>query len=205
MTVLARVWYWNGFDPSASNCGTVASSARKYSPARSESAKLTPSTEMPNPENIGRMVTGPKSENSSIRNSRSMAQASRSSSSWRKPGPITPGRSLAKTGKRATWYRHLSRSRDHAVWVLAFARTTARAKLAVDFRRLELHGFAAAAGRDLVRIVEDELGLHLVGLVVHLGAQQVQHGLGVDQDLHALVLDDLVGGADLMGIFHGVG
>src|SRR5581483_4885544 len=41
-----------------------------------------------------------------------------------------------------------------------------------DFGGLELHGFAAAASRDLVRIVEDELGLHLVGLVVHLGAEQ---------------------------------
>src|SRR5262249_23214194 len=69
----------------------------------------------------------------------------------------------------------------------------------------ELYGLAAAAGGNLVRVVEDELGLHLVGLVVHLGAEQEQHGLGVDQDFHALVLDHLVGGADLVSVFDGVG
>ena len=47
VTVLVRVWYENGFEPSASNCGIVTSSARKYSPARSASAKLMPSAEMP--------------------------------------------------------------------------------------------------------------------------------------------------------------
>src|SRR6266576_7242693 len=35
-------------------------------------AKLIPSAEMPKPENIGRIVTGPKSENKSIRRSRSI-------------------------------------------------------------------------------------------------------------------------------------
>ena len=71
--------------------------------------------------------------------------------------------------------------------------------------RLELHGFAAAAGTNLVRVVEDELGLHFIGLVVHLGAEQEQHGLRIDQDLHALVLDDFIGRADLMGVFDGIG
>jgi len=65
--------------------------------------------------------------------------------------------------------------------------------------------FAAAAGRGLVRIVEHELRGELVGLVVHLGADQEQHGLGIDQDTHALVLDHLVGGLDPLGVFHGVG
>src|SRR5512136_1511233 len=50
----------------------VSSSARKNRPARSASAKLMPSAEMPKPENIGRIVTGPKSENRSVRKSRSM-------------------------------------------------------------------------------------------------------------------------------------
>src|SRR3954454_22142005 len=131
----------------------VCSSARKYSPLRSASAKLVPSAEMPKPENIGRIVTGPKSENRSIRKSRSMR----------------------------------------------------RPTLTSDLRRRQLHGLAAAAGRDLVRIVEDELGLHLVGLVVHLGAEQEQHRLGIDRDLDAAVLDHLVGGADFMGIFDRVG
>src|SRR4051812_29173673 len=55
--------------------------------------------------------------------------------------------------------------------------------LAVDLGWRELHGFATPAGRDLVRVVEDELSLHLFGLVVHFGAEQVQHRLGVDQNL----------------------
>src|ERR1700761_827891 len=80
-----------------------------------------------------------------------------------------------------------------------------RAVSAVDAGRLELHGFAAAAGANLIRIVEDELGLHLVGLVVHLGAEQEQDRLGVDQDLDALVLDDFVGGANFMGVFDRIG
>ena len=78
-------------------------------------------------------------------------------------------------------------------------------ELSLDLRGRQLHRLAAAAGAGLVRVVEDELGLHLVGLVVHLGAEQEQHGLGIDQDLDALVLDDLVGRADVMGVFDRVG
>src|SRR5437879_13417028 len=122
----------------------VASSARKYRPARRASAKLVPSAEMPKPENIRRIVTGPKSENRSIRKSRSMAMP--------------------------RWS---------------------------DLRRHELHGFAANAGRDLVRIVEDELGLHLVGLVVRLGAEQERPGLGLDQDLAVFVPGSFVCGTTL--------
>src|SRR5262245_52728577 len=44
-------------------------------------------------------------------------------------------------------------------------------------RRLELDRFAAATGRGLVRIIEHELGGELVGLIVHLGADQEQHRL----------------------------
>src|SRR6185437_2649171 len=51
----------------------VSSSARRKRPPRSASAKLVPSAEMPKPENIRRIVTGPKPENRSIRKSRSMA------------------------------------------------------------------------------------------------------------------------------------
>src|SRR5207237_3474486 len=75
----------------------------------------------------------------------------------------------------------------------------------LHLRRRQLHRFAAAAGGDLVGVVEDELGLHLVGLVVHLGAKQEQDRLGIDQDLHATVLDHFVGRTDLMGVFHRVG
>src|SRR6201990_2131897 len=123
-------------------------------------AKFTPSTETPWPENIGRIVTGTKSANRSVRNSRSIQSIPAQRSSVN--AAPRPGQEIRSS----------------------------------NFCRLELHGLAAAAGGNLVRIVEDELGLHLVGLVVHLGAEQEQHGLGVDQDLHALVLDDLVGRPD---------
>src|SRR6266404_2180141 len=80
-----------------------------------------------------------------------------------------------------------------------------RRKSAVHFRRRELHGFAAAAGAYLVWVVEDELRRHLVDLVVHLGTEQKQHGLRIDQYLDALVLNDLVGGTNLVRIFDGIG
>src|SRR5712671_1694451 len=60
----------------------------------------------------------------------------------------------------------------------------------LHLRRRQLHGFPATAGAGLIWIVEDELGLQLVGLVVHLGAEQEQHGFGINEDLHTLVLDD---------------
>src|SRR5690349_24961081 len=67
--------------------------------------------------------------------------------------------------------------------------------------RREQHGFTAAAGRSLVRIVEHELRRYLADLPVHLGAEQEQHRLGVDHELDALVLDHLFGRPDLLDIF----
>ena len=53
---------------------------------------------------------------------------------------------------------------------------------------------------------EDELRRQLRGLEIHLGAEQEQHRLGVDEDRHALVLDDLVAaGSTALRIFHRVG
>ena len=40
--------------------------------------------------------------------------------------------------------------------------------------------------------------------IVHLGAEQEHHRLGVDQHLDALVLDHLVEGLLILGPFHGV-
>src|SRR5258708_38626363 len=74
----------------------VWSSARKYSPARSAMAKLIPSAEMPKPENIGRIVTGPKSENRSIRKSRSIDVAQQ-----RVQPVLIPHASLRANGSRA--------------------------------------------------------------------------------------------------------
>ena len=44
----------------------------------------------------------------------------------------------------------------------------------------------------------------LVGLVVHLGAEQIQHGLRIDDHARAVALDDLVELADAVGPGHGV-
>src|SRR6516164_11629579 len=41
--------------------------------------------------------------------------------------------------------------------------------------------------------------------LIHFGAEQEQHRLGIDQDAHAFVLDHLIQRIDLRGIFHGVG
>src|SRR5262245_38324834 len=57
---------------------------------------------------------------------------------------------------------------------------------------LEHDRFTAAAGRGLVRVVENEARLQHRLLVVHLGAEQEQDGLGVDEYPDALVLDDLI-------------
>src|SRR3954454_23474179 len=76
---------------------------------------------------------------------------------------------------------------------------------AVELGGGELHRFAAATGADLVRIIEDELRRHPVDLVIHLGAEQEKDRLRINQDLYALVLDDLVGRAHIMGILHGIG
>src|ERR1700733_14078123 len=148
----------------------VCSSARRYSPPRSASAKWVPSAEMPKPENIRRIATGPKSANRSIRKSRSMRGGSRLYEVVPPCGGAT------------------------RIW-----------RLAVNLRGRQLHRLAAAASAGLVRIIEDELRRHLVDLVVHLGTEQKQHSFGIDQDLDALVLDDLVGGADIVGVFDGIG
>src|SRR5581483_10175696 len=58
--------------------------------------------------------------------------------------------------------------------------------------RGQVHRLAAAAGAGLVGVGEHELGRELVGHVVHLGAQQVHDGLGVDQHAGAVVLHHLV-------------
>src|SRR5260370_23241665 len=150
---------------------------------------------MPKPENIRRIVTGPKPANRSIRKSRSMCRS-------------RLYRSSRRTRDAYAVSSHLGRVVDSIAksngGVYGSRRSTGR-RGGLDLRRRQLHRFAAAAGAGLVRIVEDELRRHLVDLVVHLGAEQKQHGLGIDQDLHALVLDDLVGGADIVGIFDRVG
>src|SRR3954468_4642978 len=140
------------------------------------------------------MATGPKSANRSIRNSRSMAGF--------------PGRAAQPSYHR----RHCERSEAiqivaaETVWIASSQVLLAMTeKLPVDLCRAQLDRLAAAASGDLVGIVEDELGLHLVGLVVHLGAEQEQHGLRIDQDLDAAVFHHLVGGAGFVGVVARVG
>src|SRR5260221_10364646 len=67
--------------------------------------------------------------------------------------------------------------------------------------RLRSEGLAAAAARLLVGILEDETALQLVLLVIHLGADQEHHGSRIDEDRHALVLDDVLELLLLVGIF----
>src|SRR5260221_12853015 len=59
-------------------------------------AKLIPSAEIPKPENIGRIVTGPKSENRSIRKSRSIICVVPAY----EPGPILRGLAFWQDGRR---------------------------------------------------------------------------------------------------------
>src|SRR5262245_45238970 len=52
--------------------------------------------------------------------------------------------------------------------------------------RLERDRFPTSAGARLVRIIEHETGAQPVGAVIHLGAEQEEHGGRVDQKLDAL-------------------
>src|SRR6266508_4419729 len=115
--------------------------------------------------------------------------------------PAPPNMRRTATGPKAANSSRMS-SGDTAAfqWMPLLVRLGRRLR-----GRLELHRLAATAGRGLVRVVEDELRGELVGLVVHLGAEQEQHRLGIDEHPHALVLDHLVELLDALGIFHGVG
>src|SRR5262245_35474672 len=58
--------------------------------------------------------------------------------------------------------------------------------------RLQHHRLAAAAGRGLVRVVENEARFQHRFLVVHLGAEQEQDGFRIDEELDTAVFDDLI-------------
>src|SRR5688572_19508402 len=57
---------------------------------------------------------------------------------------------------------------------------------------------AAAAGGGRVRVADDELGAVETFAIVDLGATEVLHAHGIDQQLHALVLDAGVAVLDLL-------
>src|SRR4029078_7060278 len=78
------------------------------------------------------------------------------------------------------------------------------ARLVSGLRRRQLHRFTAAACTGLVRVVENELRRKLFGLVVHLCPEEEHHAFGVNKQLPALVLDDLVGRIYGVGILHRV-
>src|SRR5258707_10154714 len=123
----------------------VCASARKYSPLRSASAKLVPSAEMPKPENIRRIVTGPKSANKSIRKSRSMEVAHDSAS---RPGERRdPYAVLFRLSRVVDAF---FKKRRQGLWVPAFAGTTRRpvkaAQSPIDLGGRQRHRFAAPAG-----------------------------------------------------------
>src|SRR5262249_46281652 len=142
---------------------------------RATSAIIRPSTKMPWPPNMRRTDTGPNSRKSSWIVSSSISAPSKSGYRFCVRGRETRGR---------------------------------RALVGFDACRIgrgELHRLAATAGRRLIWIVEHKGRGQLVDLEVHLGAEQEQHGLRVDQKLHALVLDHLVELVGSLGIFHRVG
>src|SRR6185503_16022491 len=70
--------------------------------------------------------------------------------------------------------------------------------------RRDLDALAAAARAGLVRIVEDKPRAQLFLHEIQFGADQEQDGLGIDEDLHALVFHHFLEGLGLRGIFHGV-
>jgi hypothetical protein len=57
----------------------------------------------------------------------------------------------------------------------------------------------------LVWILKGKARLQSRALEIELGAEQKHQILWLDQDLHALVLDDFIGGLDFVGEIHGVG
>src|SRR6266446_1377475 len=69
---------------------------------------------------------------------------------------------------------------------------------------LDVERFAAAAAAFLVGIAECEAALQLFLDVIHLGAEDEHDRLRIDQDRHALVFDDFVELALLIGIFERV-
>src|SRR6202171_3602156 len=114
---------------------------------------------MPKPENIRRIVTGPKSANKSIRKSRSMGIRSRLyESSRRTPGPQRE-RNCAHRGAASSRFRSVaeafSKQRCQGLWVPAFAGTTRASAIYLGGRKL--HRLAATAGAGLGPIVADEL------------------------------------------------
>src|SRR3954452_5953048 len=69
---------------------------------------------------------------------------------------------------------------------------------------LDMEGLAAAAATLLVRITEHEAGLQLLLHIIHLGAEDEQGRLGIDQHGNAVLLDHFVRRLLLVGIFDGV-
>src|SRR3954452_8370478 len=110
--------------------------------------------------------------------------------------PCPPNMGRTETGANS---RKRSRSAS------ASTKVSVRVRRGCIRRRGELHRFAAAAGRGLVRVVEHECRREFVDLEVHLGPEQEQNRLRVNQELHALVLNDLVELRGLLGIFHRIG
>src|SRR5690606_18191330 len=100
----------------------------------------------------------------------------------RSSGP--PCFNCSKMGQRQ---RATPRIRSCSRWTLAL-----NCFQAIPGNRCDGDRYAAPTGAGLVRIVENELGGQLVDFVVHLGAEQEQNSLRVDQNANPLVLDNFV-------------
>src|SRR5258708_19995623 len=75
---------------------------------------------------------------------------------------------------------------------------------AISGASLDVEGFAAAAAAFLVGIAECEAAFQLFLNVIHLGAEDEHDRFRIDQDRHALVFNDFVELALLIGIFERV-
>src|SRR5579871_4725803 len=82
-------------------------------------------------------------------------------------------------------------------WKRSSKRFESRFTALFSLGRRDLDRLAAAAGRGLVRIVEDETRAQLFLHEIQLGADQEEDSLGIDEDLHAPVFHHFLEGLGL--------
>ena len=68
-----------------------------------------------------------------------------------------------------------------------------------------MNRFTTATSRRLIGIIEDKLARELIGLKIHLCAEQKEHGFRIDHHCGALFRYDFITGADGISGFDGVG
>src|SRR5512146_2367482 len=74
----------------------------------------------------------------------------------------------------------------------------------LHLRRRDRHALDAAAGGRLVGVVEHEAAAQLLAHEIHLGADEEHDRLGIDEYLHALVLDHFLERLRVLRVIHRV-